>query len=145
MNVDQFEYEVPTLNISYNRIFMISDLHFGVRNNSIEWLENHLEFFHKFYIPYLKENLQKGDVLFVLGDWFDNRQLLDINVMNKSIDLILDLSEILPVYFMTGNHDIYKKIHFKILLFRNCYQRYKFQGISSLFCYGRWQTSKCQP
>jgi len=109
MNVDQFEYEVPTLNISYNRIFMISDLHFGVRMNSVEWLENHLEFFYKFYIPYLKENLQKGDVLFVLGDWFDNRQLLDINVMNKSIDLILDLSEILPVYFMTGNHDIYKK------------------------------------
>ena len=109
MNVDQFEYEVPTLDIPYNRIFMISDLHFGVRANSLEWLENQLEFFYQFYIPYLKENLQKGDILFVLGDWFDNRQLLDINVMNKSIDLIFDLSEILPVYFMTGNHDIYKK------------------------------------
>jgi DNA repair exonuclease SbcCD nuclease subunit len=109
MNVEQFEYEVPTLDIPYNRIFMISDLHFGVRANSIEWLENHLEFFYQFYIPYLKENLQEGDVLFVLGDWFDNRQLLDINIMNKSIDLIFDLSEILPVYFMTGNHDIYKK------------------------------------
>ena len=109
MSIELFEYEVPTLNISYNRIFLISDLHFGVRANSIEWLENHLEFFYKIYIPYLKENLQKGDILFILGDWFDNRQLLDINVMNKSIDLILDLSEILPVYFMTGNHDIYKK------------------------------------
>lgn len=109
MNVDKFEYEVPTLDIPYKRIFMISDLHFGVRANSIEWLENQLEFFYQFYIPYLKENFQEGDVLFVLGDWFDNRQLLDINVMNKSIDLIFDLSEILPVYFMTGNHDIYKK------------------------------------
>lgn len=109
MNVDQFESEVPTLDIPYNRIFMISDLHFGVRANSIEWLENHLEFFYEFYIPFLKKNLKKGDILFILGDWFDNRQLLDINVMNKSIDVILDLSKILPIYFMTGNHDIYKK------------------------------------
>jgi DNA repair exonuclease SbcCD nuclease subunit len=29
--------------------------------------------------------------------------------MNKSIDLILDLAKIMPIYFMTGNHDIYKK------------------------------------
>ena len=109
MDVDLFEYEVPILDISYNRIFLLSDLHFGVRANSIEWLDNHLEFFYNFYIPYLKENFQKGDILFILGDWFDNRQLLDINVMNKSIDLIFDLADILPVYFMTGNHDIYKK------------------------------------
>lgn len=109
MDIKLFEYEVPVINIAYNRIFMLSDLHFGVRANSIEWLENHLEFFYKFYLPYLKENKKEGDILFILGDWFDNRQLLDINVMNKSIDLIFDLSDILPVYFMTGNHDIYKK------------------------------------
>ena len=29
--------------------------------------------------------------------------------MNKSIDLMRDLSDILPVYMITGNHDIYKK------------------------------------
>ena len=109
MNIDLFEYEVPILDISYNRIFLISDLHFGVRANSIEWIENYLEFFNKFYIPFLKKNLKKGNILFVIGDWFDNRQLLDINVMNKSIDLIFDLADILPVYLMTGNHDIYKK------------------------------------
>jgi DNA repair exonuclease SbcCD nuclease subunit len=109
MDVDLFEYEVPVLEIQYKRIFMISDLHFGVRANSIEWIENQLNFFYNFYIPYLKENKKDGDILFVLGDWFDNRQLLDINVMNKSIDLIFDLADIMPVYFMTGNHDIYKK------------------------------------
>jgi len=109
MSVELFEYEVPTLKIKYKRIFMISDLHFGVRANSIEWIENQSEFFYDFYLPYLKKNFKDGDILFILGDWFDNRQLLDINVMNKSIDLIFDLSEIMPVYFMTGNHDIYKK------------------------------------
>ena len=109
MNVDNLEYAVQTKKIPYNRIYMISDLHFGVRANSIEWLDNQMDFFYNFYIPYLKENYQEGDVLFMLGDWFDNRQLLDINVMNKSIDVILDLANILPLYFMTGNHDIYKK------------------------------------
>jgi UDP-2,3-diacylglucosamine pyrophosphatase LpxH len=109
MNLDLLEYKVDITHIPYKRIFLLSDLHFGVRANSIEWIENQLNFFYKFYIPYLKENFREGDILFILGDWFDNRQLLDINVMNKSIDLIFDLSDILPVYFMTGNHDIYKK------------------------------------
>lgn len=109
MNVEELEYQVPTLDIPYNRIFMISDLHFGVRANSLEWLENQLDFFYNFYIPYLEENRREGDVLFMLGDWFDNRQLLDINVLNKAMDLILDMAEMLPLYLMTGNHDIYKK------------------------------------
>jgi len=109
MDVELFEYEVQTEHINYNNIFLISDLHFGVRANSLEWLQNQLDFFYKIYIPYLKENKKEGDILFILGDWFDNRQLLDINVMNKSIDLIFDLADIMPTYFLTGNHDIYKK------------------------------------
>ena len=109
MDVELFEYEVPTEQIEYNKIYLISDLHFGVRANSLEWLKNQLDFFYGVYIPYLKETKKKGDILFILGDWFDNRQLLDINVMNKSIDLIFDLADIMPVYMLTGNHDIYKK------------------------------------
>jgi DNA repair exonuclease SbcCD nuclease subunit len=107
--MDLSSYKVETQHIDYKRIFLLSDLHFGVRANSLEWLSNQLNFFNNFYIPYLKENVQKGDVLFILGDWFDNRQLLDIYVMNISIDIVLSLADIIPIYFMTGNHDIYKK------------------------------------
>jgi len=106
---DLKQFKVEVQNISYKRIFLLSDLHFGVRANSIEWLENQESFFRNFYIPYLKKNVQDGDILFILGDWFDNRQLLDILVMNTSIDIVIDLAEILPLYFITGNHDIYKK------------------------------------
>jgi UDP-2,3-diacylglucosamine pyrophosphatase LpxH len=109
MSIELFEYEVPTLDISYNRIFLLSDLHFGVRANSIEWIENQSEFFYDFYLPYLRKNVNKGDIFVFLGDFFDNRQLLDIHVMNKGIDVILELSQILPIHMMTGNHDIYKK------------------------------------
>ena len=102
-------FKVDIEEINYKKIFLISDLHFGVRANSLEWLDNHKRFFKEFYIPYLKENMEEGDILFILGDWFDNRQLLDIYVMNSSIDLIIELADILPLYFITGNHDIYKK------------------------------------
>ena len=109
MSRELFGYEAETLNIDYNRIFLLSDLHFGIRANSLEWLENQESFFKDFYIPWLKENMQDGDILFVLGDWFDNRQLLDILVMNVSIDIVEELASIIPLYFITGNHDIYKK------------------------------------
>jgi len=103
------QFKVNTQEINYNRIFLLSDLHFGVRSNSLEWLTNQKDFFREWYIPFLKDNIQKGDILFILGDWFDNRQLLDIYVMNNSIDIIFELSKIIPIYFLTGNHDIYKK------------------------------------
>lgn len=103
------EYKVDIKNIQYNRIFLISDLHFGVRANSLEWVQNLTFFFTNFYIPFLKENVKEGDILFILGDWFDNRQMLDIYVMNVSIDIMMQLSSILPVHIITGNHDIYKK------------------------------------
>jgi len=102
-------FNVPTEHIDFKNIFLLSDLHFGVRANSLEWLQNHQKYFKEFYIPYLKNNVKPGDILFILGDWFDNRQLLDIYVMNTSIDIVMELSEILPVHFITGNHDIYKK------------------------------------
>lgn len=102
-------FKVETQEISYNRIFLLSDVHFGVRANSLEWLVNHRNYFKNFYIPYIKANYKEGDILFVLGDFFDNRQLLDIYVMNTAIDIVLELADILPVHFITGNHDIYKK------------------------------------
>lgn len=102
-------YKVPIKNIEYKRIFLLSDLHFGVRANSFEWLQNQIHFFEKFYIPFLKENVSKGSILFFLGDFFDNRQLLDIMVMNAGVDIMMELASILPIHMITGNHDIYKK------------------------------------
>ena len=109
MNKNLTEFKVPTEEIKFNKIFMLSDIHFGVRANSLEWVQNQLQFFEEFYIPFLKKNAKKGDVFFMLGDWFDNRQLLDIYVMNIAIDVMMKIADILPVYLLTGNHDIYKK------------------------------------
>lgn len=102
-------YKLERKSLDYGKIFLLSDLHFGVRSNSLEWLVNHKNFFYNFYIPFLKSHASDNDALWILGDWFDNRQLLDIYVMNTSIDIIIDLAKVLPVHFLIGNHDIYKK------------------------------------
>jgi len=107
MSLDEFKLHIKY--IDYNRIFLLSDTHLGVRANSLEWLSNIRDFFKNFYIPYVKRTIQPGDIMCFLGDFFDNRQLLDINVLNVGIDIIMELAEILPVYMLTGNHDIYKK------------------------------------
>lgn len=106
---DLKQFKVTSTYINYNRIFLLSDLHLGTRANSIEWIENIKSFFYDFYIPYLKESVREKDYLFILGDVFDSRQLLDIYVMNTAIDIITELSKILPLCVLTGNHDSYKK------------------------------------
>ncbi len=102
-------FSAPIIHINFKRIFLLSDLHFGVRGNSLEWLNNQLTFFDEFYIPFLKQNVKDGDILVFIGDFFDNRQLLDINVMNKAIDTIIKLSHIINIHMIVGNHDLYKK------------------------------------
>lgn len=91
------------------RIFMISDIHFGVRSNSIEWLDIHKDYFYNFFIPLLETNKKEGDVLFVLGDVFESRQTINILILNEALTIFKKLSEILPVYVIIGNHDCYRK------------------------------------
>jgi hypothetical protein len=101
--------ETQKIHIQFNKIFMLSDIHMGVRSNSLEWLNNQEQYFYDFYIPFLKKHSSDGDIFFMLGDFFDNRQSLDIGVMNSAIKIIENISSIMPVHMLTGNHDIYKK------------------------------------
>jgi len=92
-------------------IILISDIHFGVRNASIEWSDNIVSYFHNFFFPLIK-NIKKdkpNSIIIIAGDYFDNRQALDLNVMNIGIDIMTEMSNILPVYIINGNHDVYKK------------------------------------
>lgn len=107
INLKQFKVE--TKFVSYNRIHLLSDTHLGVRANSVEWLENIQNFFKNFYIPYLKKNLQKNDILIFCGDFFDNRQVIDINILNAGVNIITELAALLPIHIIIGNHDTYKK------------------------------------
>ena len=94
------------------RIFMISDLHFGVRSNSPEWLKIQTDYFYDYFIPLVKEHKKEGDACFILGDIFDSRQSINILVMNSCIQVFQELAKLFGedgVYVMTGNHDCWTK------------------------------------
>jgi DNA repair exonuclease SbcCD nuclease subunit len=95
--------------MNIEQIFLISDLHFGFKNSNLEWLDIQKDYFKNFFIPLIKENKTKNSVLMVLGDIFDHRTHLNLQVMNDSIEIFERLSKIIPIYIITGNHDIYYK------------------------------------
>ena len=94
-----------------NRVILISDIHLGIRNASFEWIENMTKYFDNFFIPLIKKYKEAGDkcVVIVAGDYFDNRQHIDINVMNVGADIMQKIAAEVEVFVSIGNHDIYKK------------------------------------
>jgi DNA repair exonuclease SbcCD nuclease subunit len=92
-------------------IIFISDVHFGARNGSFEWLDIMKDYFHRFFLPLVEKEISSGKhpIVVVAGDYFDNRQYVDINVLNVAYNIMDEISSKCDVYMMVGNHDIYKK------------------------------------
>lgn len=108
------ENQIKTLNINATHIIFISDIHFGVRRNSEEWQENLKNYFYNFFIPKIREiksTLSKDEKLICinLGDTYDDRKSIDIDVSNLSIDIFEDISKEIEVYVLNGNHDLSKR------------------------------------
>lgn len=101
--------EPKVIEAGAKRVWILGDLHFGVRANSQEWLGIQKQFFEELFIPTLKKHVRPGDVLVQVGDTFDNRQSINIKVLNYAVDLFERLGQILPVYVIVGNHDIWAK------------------------------------
>jgi hypothetical protein len=57
-----------TLDRPVKRIWILGDMHFGVRSNSLEWLETQKDFYDNLFIPTLLENYEEGDILVQVGD-----------------------------------------------------------------------------
>jgi DNA repair exonuclease SbcCD nuclease subunit len=90
------------------RAWIITDTHFGVKSNKTEWVKIQNDYFWNTFIPDLENNYQEGDALIHCGDVFDNRNSLNLLVMNEALKIFKKLSSLLPVYIVIGNHDIYK-------------------------------------
>lgn len=91
------------------RIWILGDMHLGVRSNSLEWLAMQKDFYDNQFIPTLLENYREGDILVQVGDAFDNRQSINIKVLHYAVDLFERLGKILPTHVICGNHDIWAK------------------------------------
>ena len=92
------------------KVYMITDTHFGIYLNNLEkWMNMMESTFYNYVIPYLKENAKPGDILIHLGDLFDNRTSIPINISNKVEKILKDISDIIPIHIMVGNHDLFNK------------------------------------
>jgi DNA repair exonuclease SbcCD nuclease subunit len=98
-----------TQNQKVNRVWILGDLHLGIRSNSMEWLNIQSEFLDNHFLPTVKQNFKEGDVLVQVGDVFDNRQSINTKILNYAINFFERVGNILPTYLIAGNHDIWAK------------------------------------
>jgi len=91
------------------KIALITDQHFGVRNDSLHFHEFFAKFYKEFFFPYLEE--QGITTIIELGDIFDRRKYVNFDTLIRCRDYWFD--EIsrrnLTLHCIVGNHDIYFK------------------------------------
>ena len=78
------------------KIYLLGDSHIGLGypNNTDKWEKVHKEYFSNFLIPFLKENVTKDDIIIHLGDLFDNRNVIPINLLNYAMNIVEEISQI---------------------------------------------------
>lgn len=110
-----------------SRIALITDLHFGGRNDSPALLLHQKKFFSEQFIPYVADEKNQIGAVICLGDTFDKRKQsnhLSIYEAKKSLfDPIAELKK--PFYMIVGNHDAYFKNTIEVNTINLCLKEYK--------------------
>ena len=86
---------------------LITDTHFGIKQNSITWFNSQSNFIYKQLIPYIEDH---KDVvrLIHLGDVFDSRSSISVLIAAKVKKIFADLARVCgQVIVIGGNHDYY--------------------------------------
>lgn len=92
------------------REVLIGDMHFGVKSNSITWLEYQLEYIRKQLFEII--DTQHIDRIVFLGDLFDVRYSINQQIGIEVKNLIRELSKRFKgdIFFIAGNHDYYSPL-----------------------------------
>jgi len=94
------------------KITLVGDLHLGIKNNSIEWIQIQKDFLLDFLINKVDEDFDEDrDVLFLEGDVFHSRESINVRVHDEALTIFKKLSEKFKrgIYIIIGNHDVYYK------------------------------------
>ena len=73
-------------NSNINRVWIISDTHFGLKDGDDKWINIAKQWRNEFLIPTILNNAKEGDYLFHLGDVFDKRTSINLNAINFTIE-----------------------------------------------------------
>lgn len=96
-----------------NMQVLLSDTHFGVRNNSLTWLESQKDFIYNQFIPFLKG--LDGEVTVIhLGDVFDSRSSISPMICKETNLMLEDIGKWVDRFIIiAGNHDYFSPIEGK--------------------------------
>lgn len=96
------------------KIAMITDTHWGVRNDSPIFLDYFKKCVDEFFLPTIKE--QKADFIIHLGDLVDRRKYVNINTAYRlRTDFLEPIDDLgIDMRIIAGNHDEYYKDTHKI-------------------------------
>jgi DNA repair exonuclease SbcCD nuclease subunit len=91
------------------KVAIITDQHFGARNDSIAFLD----FFQKFYDNTFFTVLDDNNIttVLILGDTFDRRKYVNFYALDRAKKMFFDKLEErgIRVHMLAGNHDTYYK------------------------------------
>lgn len=91
------------------KILLITDQHFGVRNDNINFLQYYERYYSEIVLPFIDEH--KIDTIFDGGDTFDRRKYINYVSLDRARRMWFDpLKERnVTVHTIIGNHDVFYK------------------------------------
>lgn len=91
------------------KVALITDQHFGARNDSVAFLDFFEEFYENVFFPTLDEN--NITTVLILGDTFDRRKYVNFYALDRAKKMFFDqlASRNISVHMLAGNHDTYYK------------------------------------
>jgi len=89
------------------KIALITDTHFGARNDNINFNEYFFEFYENQFFPYLKEH-DITDVIH-LGDVMDRRKYVSYRIAKDFRERFINQFENYNFHMLVGNHDTFYK------------------------------------
>jgi DNA repair exonuclease SbcCD nuclease subunit len=91
------------------KLAIITDQHFGARNDSIVFLDFYQKFYDDTFFPTLDAN--NITTVLILGDTFDRRKYVNFYALDRAKKMFFDKLEErgIRVHMLAGNHDTYYK------------------------------------
>ena len=89
------------------KVALITDTHFGARNDNSNFNEYFFEFYENQFFPYLKEH-GITDVIH-LGDVMDRRKYVSYRIAKDFRERFIDQFENINFHMLVGNHDTFYK------------------------------------
>lgn len=91
------------------KIALITDQHFGARNDSVHFLDYYEKFYKDTFFPTLDEH--GITTVLILGDTFDRRKYVNFYSLKRTKEMFFDelAKRGIKVHMLAGNHDTYFK------------------------------------